>query len=168
MASVASLEPASLGAALAAVVVAALLTAWTMRQRRGVMAVPAAAVPAAAAAAARKASGPRKVLLLGVSQAGKTSLLLDAALGAAPATATTQHVNVAHVAARDAMPALELVDVPGHARLRAEAWPHLANADAIVFCVDATTASRGAHETGAAAQAAGRPSLLDSVEYVTI
>ena len=74
----------------------------------------------------------------------------------APPTATSQRVSEADVAASDRAPAMHLVDVPGHARLRHAAHAHLDDADALVYCIDASVASRGGSESATAAAALAR------------
>ncbi|WFD31941.1 hypothetical protein MSPP1_002983 [Malassezia sp. CBS 17886] len=128
-------------------------------------------VPVAAASRARaRGRGVRKVVFVGVAQTGKTNLFLRIALGVAPTTATSQQASEAHVAAGAASPhALVVVDVPGHARLRPALREHL-DADAFVFCMDASTASRGGGDAAAALSTVkhARPedALLGSVDYL--
>ena len=73
--------------------------------------------------------GPRKVVLLGVEEAGKTNVFLRMVMGVAPDTTTSQRVNAARLSPSGALPhGIELVDTPGHARLRAqlnELWAQL-------------------------------------------
>lgn len=129
--------------------------------------------PVAAAPVEARARSPPKVVLLGAERAGKTNVFLRLAMGIAPDTATTQRVATASVARSDAAPALRLVDVPGHARLRAAALDELDDADALVFCLDASVASRGGSESATAAAALStmkrtdlQDALLDSVDYL--
>lgn len=125
------------------------------------------------AAASTPRLGARKVVLLGSEQSGKTGLFMRLALGVAPNTVTTQRVSQAAIAPGSAcVHAVELVDVPGHARLRARAADYVAGADALVFCVDASVASRGGSEAAVAAATLKRTklhdALIDSVECVQL
>lgn len=123
---------------------------------------------------ARASRGPRTLVLLGSEQAGKTSLFMQLALGIVPETATSQQVNMASLEpGRVGSAALRLVDVPGHARLRAQAWDWLDKADALVFCIDASVASRGGSESATAAAALSTKRrtdlhelLLETVDYL--
>lgn len=116
--------------------------------------------------------GPRKVVLLGVEEAGKTNVFLRMVMGIAPDTTTSQRVNVARLGPSDAFPhGIELVDTPGHARLRAQAMDAMRGADAMVFCIDASVASRGANEPASGMLSTlARPSLQEalknSVDYL--
>ena len=85
-----------------------------------------------AAVAARPTRTHPTVLLLGGERAGKTNVFLRLAMDVAPPTATSQRVSEADVAASDRAPAMHLVDVPGHARLRHAAHAHLDDADALI------------------------------------
>lgn len=133
----------------------------SVAQRRRSLAPP---VPAAGPQRARQ---PRTLVLLGSEQAGKTSLFLRMALGVTPETATSQQVNVASLEAGCFGPALRLVDVPGHARLRAHAWEWLDEADALVFCIDASVASRGGSESATATAALSTMKRTDLQEALT-
>lgn len=116
--------------------------------------------------------GPRKVVLLGVEEAGKTNVFLRLVMGIAPDTTTSQRVNAAQLGPSDAFPrSIELVDTPGHPRLRAQAVDAMKGADAVVFCIDASVASRGANEPASGMLSTlGRPSLQEalknSVDYL--
>lgn len=123
-------------------------------------------------AAARVPTRPRsspKAVLVGVEQAGKTNLFLRLAMHTAPHTATSQRVNTARVKRDGRLGDMELIDVPGHARLRTAVNDHLDDADALVFCIDASAASRGA-STSATRHALDRTdlqtTLLDSVDFL--
>lgn len=140
----------------------------------GTRALAAKAVPEAPSEATKKKSGPRKVVLLGGEQAGKTNVFLRLTMDVAPDTATSQRVNTASVARSEKNPhGLQLVDVPGHARLRTAAYDHLDDADALVFCIDASVASRGGSESATAAAALStmkktdlQESLMESVDFL--
>lgn len=126
-----------------------------------------------AAVAARPARTHPTVLLLGGERAGKTNVFLRLAMDVAPDTATSQRVNAADVAASDRAPAMHLVDVPGHARLRHAAHAHLDEADALIYCIDASVASRGGSESATAAAALStlkrtdlQAALMDSVDWL--
>ncbi|WFC97060.1 hypothetical protein MBRA1_003725 [Malassezia brasiliensis] len=163
----------------------AVCTELGMRVAWGVcVAVAAAAILAAvvarrtapakeAAVAARPTRTHPTVLLLGGERAGKTNVFLRLAMDVAPDTATSQRVNTADVAASDRTPAMHLVDVPGHARLRHAAHAHLDEADALVYCIDASVASRGGSESATAAAALStmkrtdlQAALMDSVDWL--
>lgn len=126
-----------------------------------------------AAVAARPTRTHPTVLLLGGERAGKTNVFLRLAMDVAPPTATSQRVSEADVAASDRAPAMHLVDVPGHARLRHAAHAHLDDADALVYCIDASVASRGGSESATAAAALStmkrtdlQAALMDSVDFL--
>lgn len=57
--------------------------------------------------------------------------------------------------------AVQLIDTPGHPRLRGRAHDFLEQADALVFCVDATLAARAANATTASPPGSA---LADAVE----
>ena len=111
--------------------------------------------------------GPRKVVLLGVEDTGKTNVFLRMVMGVAPDTTTSQRVNAARLSPSGAFPhGIELVDTPGHARLRAQAMDAMRGADAVVFCIDASVASRGAHEPAPGMSSAlARPSLHEALQH---
>ena len=111
--------------------------------------------------------GPRKVVLLGVEEAGKTNVFLRMVMGVAPDTTTSQRVNAARLSPSDACPhGIELVDTPGHARLRAQAMDAMRGADAVVFCIDASVASRGANEPAPGMSSThARPSLHEALQH---
>lgn len=119
--------------------------------------------------------GPRTVVLVGPSDVGKTSLFSALVYGSVPQTHTSQVdatgwtvlgqpdplVLLGEKAPVPRSTAVRVIDTPGHPRLRARAHDFLAQADAVVFCVDATTAARSANATAAAAP--GTP-FADTVE----
>ena len=155
-------------ALLIATCILAVALASALAHRRRTLAPPVPAAPGA------RARGTRTLVLLGSEQAGKTSVFLRMALGVTPETATSQQVNTAALeAGRFGPAALRLVDVPGHARLRAHAWEWLDEADALVFCIDASVASRGGSESATAAAALStmkrtdlQEALTESVDYL--
>lgn len=121
--------------------------------------------PFAAKAAARK------VVLLGAEEAGKTSVFLHMTMGVAPHTVATQRVcaGTGKVGGHQ----LDVVDVPGHPRLRTQGREHILSADLLVFCIDASVASRGGSESATAAAALStlkrtdlQEALVDSVDYL--
>lgn len=148
--------------ACAATAAAVLLAAWALRKPRS------ATMPIEA-----RVRSPPNVVLLGAEQAGKTSVFLRLSMDVAPDTVTSQRVQSAAVAPSERTPALELVDVPGHARLRTAAQEHLDRANALVFCIDASAASRGGSESATAAAALStmkrtdlQESLMESVDFL--
>ena len=116
----------------------------------------------------------RKVMLLGGEQAGKTNVFLRLTMGVAPDTVTSQRVNTGSVPPSDACAhGLDMVDVPGHARLRTQASEYMDEVDALVFCIDASVASRGGSESATASAALStlkrtdlQDALVDSVDYL--
>ncbi|WFD41503.1 hypothetical protein MPSI1_000133 [Malassezia psittaci] len=112
----------------------------------------------------------RKVVLLGCEEAGKTNLFLRLAMDVAPHTATSQKVNSATIEQSSKNAAYHLVDVPGHARLRSAVYEHSKDADLLVFCVDASVASRGGNEltSATATFASGKRSDLHTALTNTV
>lgn len=138
-----------------------VVVSWVLTQRQRTLAPPMRAGTGAA-------SRPRTLVLLGSEQAGKTSVFMHMALGVVPETATSQQVNTASLEAGRFGPAsLRLVDVPGHARLRAHAWDWLDEADALLFCIDASVASRGGSDSATAAAALSTRKRSDLQEALT-
>lgn len=106
-----------------------------------------------------KRSSTPTVLLIGPEQSGKTSLFSKLVLNSVPLTHTSQREsNSITIISIDGNKRLEfpddpppsksstsiqLIDLPGHPRLRPRVGEYIPTADAIVFCVDATLASRG-------------------------
>ncbi|PKI83412.1 hypothetical protein MVES1_002851 [Malassezia vespertilionis] len=117
--------------------------------------------------AAKPRNARRRVVLLGVGEAGKTSVFLYKTLGVAPQTAISQRVNTGDLPACDRVAAIRLVDVPGHARLRNAVHTQLDNVDAIVFCVDASVASRGSAASIGANRAEDlHGALVECVDFI--
>lgn len=116
-------------------------------------------------------SAPPSVVLVGAEQSGKTSILLRAALGAVPPTATSQRENSALVSVgASEKRQVSLVDMPGHPRLRSGIAERLATADAVVICIDSSVASRGGGTAGALSalkQTNFHDALAESVECVS-
>ncbi|WFD20798.1 hypothetical protein MCAP1_003052 [Malassezia caprae] len=148
-----------IGVLIATCVLGVVLVSLAQRQRTLAPPVQAAGPP--------RSRQPRTLVLLGSEQAGKTSVFLRMALGVTPETATSQAVSTASLEAGRYGPALRLVDVPGHARLRAHAWEWLDEADALVFCIDASVASRGGSESATAAAALSTMKRTDLQEALT-
>ena len=120
----------------------------------------------------RRRRGAPRVLLLGTEQTGKTALVMRSALGAVPETATSQKENVAKAQVGELRREVQLIDVPGHKRLRGGAEQHMDEVDAVVYCVDASVASRGGSGTTAATalstlkQTDLQDALTESVDYL--
>ncbi|WFC97418.1 hypothetical protein MYAM1_000131 [Malassezia yamatoensis] len=112
----------------------------------------------------------RKVVLIGCEEAGKTNLFLRLAMDVAPHTATSQEVNSAMIEQSSEHAAYHLVDVPGHARLRSAVYEHSRDADLLVFCVDASVASRGSNEltSASATTSTGKRSDLHTALINTV
>ncbi|CBQ69519.1 conserved hypothetical protein [Sporisorium reilianum SRZ2] len=101
------------------------------------------------------------VLLVGLSDTGKTSLFSSLVYQTTPATLPSQKLSQGLVAASalDADATLKpvtLVDLPGHARLRPLVDEHLSQADGLVICIDAVMASK-------AASSASRPGDAETI-----
>ncbi|KAN0064170.1 hypothetical protein ACQY0O_003337 [Thecaphora frezii] len=90
------------------------------------------------------------VLLVGLSQSGKTALFSDLVYGAVPNTLPSQKESQGLVEparfqkAGEGVKPTMLVDLPGHPRLRPKVDEHLSQADGIVICIDATLATKPA------------------------
>lgn len=95
--------------------------------------------------AKRSQNRPSTVVLVGLSDAGKTSLFASLVYGSTPATVPSQTMSqgvVSTSALSDTLKPVTVVDLPGHARLRPLVDEHLHQADGLVICVDAVTASK--------------------------
>lgn len=120
-----------------------------LNQRRGALVPAQGAAPQQQAARRRKGAGQAQTtLLIGPEQTGKTLLYSALALQAAPETQVSQQESETKVLVTSSgelpqQQLLHLVDLPGHSRLRSKANDYLSSADRIVFCVDATSASKG-------------------------
>ncbi|CDW95730.1 hypothetical protein, partial [Sporisorium scitamineum] len=85
------------------------------------------------------------VLLVGLSDTGKTSLFSSLVYQTTPATLPSQKPSQGLIPASTLDAGLKpvtLVDLPGHARLRPLVDEHLLQADGLVFCVDAVISSK--------------------------
>jgi signal recognition particle receptor subunit beta len=85
------------------------------------------------------------VVLVGLSETGKTSLFSSLVYQTTPATLPSQKLSqgiVAPASLDTGLKPVTLVDVPGHARLRPLVDEHLSQADGLVICVDAVMASK--------------------------
>ncbi|PWN25957.1 hypothetical protein BDZ90DRAFT_54727 [Jaminaea rosea] len=123
-----------------------------LNARRSSLLVSEKAVPASSSATQRRKSGqPITALLVGPEQTGKSSIFSALVFQAVPETQTSQHENESRITLRAeghgekaVEQPVQLVDLPGHPRLRGRVGDFLSVADKIVFCVDTTTAIRGA------------------------
>lgn len=100
----------------------------------------------------RKAGQTTRALLVGPEQTGKSAIYSALVFEAVPETQTSQHENESQVKItsrasgideKETSAPVQLVDLPGHPRLRAKANDYLSVADKIIFCVDTSTAIRG-------------------------
>ncbi|WVR05029.1 hypothetical protein IAU60_002041 [Kwoniella sp. DSM 27419] len=94
-------------------------------------------------------SGPATVLLVGPSDAGKTSLFAKLVHGIYPQTHTSVIPSITSfiLSSPDddgATKTLRLVDLPGHPRLRDQLKTHVKDATAVVFVVDVQAIVRNA------------------------
>ncbi|KAJ9475711.1 Signal recognition particle receptor subunit beta [Pseudozyma hubeiensis] len=94
----------------------------------------------------RSHNRPSTVVLVGLSDAGKTSLFSSLVYGTTPSTLPSQTMSQGVVAAsilqEEKVKPVTVVDLPGHPRLRPLVDEHLHQADGLVICVDAVTASK--------------------------
>lgn len=135
--------------------------------------IPLGTSPPSQVITEKRKPGPRSALLTGPSGAGKTALFSSLVYGCVPNTHTSQvdtsgwtvlgapEPSSGEKVARST--AVRMIDTPGHPRLRSHAHDFLSQADALVFCVDATIAARGANSTTAPEPGSA---LADAVEYV--
>ncbi|KAG9118821.1 hypothetical protein FRC07_006478 [Ceratobasidium sp. 392] len=89
----------------------------------------------------RPSSRRSTVLVLGPSDAGKTAIHTSLAFGHALPSHTSIQANSTLYTTPTGR-TLQIVDVPGHPRLREQFTDHLADTAGIVFVVDAATVSR--------------------------
>jgi signal recognition particle receptor subunit beta len=85
------------------------------------------------------------VLFLGSCQAGKTTLYSLLRFGRTFETTTSMKPNSFRYPVSDPKPRLEIVDVPGHPRLRSQFTDFLPVTQRIFFILDATSSSWMAH-----------------------
>ncbi|KAI5121674.1 hypothetical protein M0805_002750 [Coniferiporia weirii] len=93
----------------------------------------------------RSSSSGNLILLVGNEDAGKTAILSTMVYDYTPATHTSFQVNNSLVQLSPKGP-LQVVDVPGHQRLRGPFRTHVPDAKAIVFVVDSSTISRNGRD----------------------
>ncbi|TBU35722.1 signal recognition particle receptor beta subunit-domain-containing protein [Dichomitus squalens] len=82
------------------------------------------------------------VILVGCSDAGKTTILTALAYRQTLPTHASMQTNAALVALASSHQTIRVIDVPGHPRIRDQFQEHLPSAKAIAFVVDASTISR--------------------------
>jgi signal recognition particle receptor subunit beta len=80
-------------------------------------------------------------LLVGPSDAGKTSILSQMVYGNAPRTQTSMQPNTS-TAQLTPQKSIQITDIPGHPRLRNQFQEHLADTKVLAFVVDANSISR--------------------------
>lgn len=97
------------------------------------------------------------VVLVGLSDAGKTALFSSLVYQTTPATLPSQKLSQGPIATSslttsegENVKPITLVDLPGHPRLRPLIDEHLHSADGLVICVDAITASKASTSTSSA------------------
>ncbi|GAW09654.1 signal recognition particle receptor subunit [Lentinula edodes] len=91
----------------------------------------------------RKSQSKRNlVLLIGPSNSGKTAIFSSLVYGQAPPTITSMQANSSFLDLPGKRDPIQIVDVPGHPRLRDQFKDFLSSAKALAFVVDANTASR--------------------------
>lgn len=89
----------------------------------------------------RSHNKPSTVVLVGLSDTGKTALFSSLVYGTTPATLPSQKMSQGLLAEAVGKP-VTVVDLPGHPRLRPLVDEHLSQADGLVICVDAVMASK--------------------------
>nr|CDI55618.1 conserved hypothetical protein [Melanopsichium pennsylvanicum 4]SNX86823.1 related to SRP102 \ len=84
------------------------------------------------------------VLLVGLSDMGKTSLFSSLVYQTTPATLPSQKLSQGLITSHlgENLKPVTVIDLPGHPRLRPLVEEHLSQADGLVFCVDAVMASK--------------------------
>ncbi|KAF8625635.1 hypothetical protein AX15_005282 [Amanita polypyramis BW_CC] len=82
------------------------------------------------------------LLVVGLSDAGKTAIWSTLAFGQTPLTHTSLQTNSAVYSLPQPKKMLRIIDVPGHPRLRDQFQSYMPSAKAIAFVVDASTISR--------------------------
>ncbi|KAJ3744914.1 P-loop containing nucleoside triphosphate hydrolase protein [Lentinula detonsa] len=93
----------------------------------------------------RKGQSKRNLLLLlGPSDSGKTSIFSSLVYGHVVQTNTSMQANSSFLNIQGKRDPIQIVDVPGHPRLRDQFKDSLSSAKALAFVVDANTASRNA------------------------
>ncbi|KAJ3177408.1 hypothetical protein HDU87_004427 [Geranomyces variabilis] len=97
----------------------------------------------------KKGAKRDKVLLTGLSEAGKTVLFMQLRHGETVATHTSMESNESRFSLPTSYstpttpgPSVHLVDLPGHEKLRFKYTEHIATTGAIVFVLDSTTIAR--------------------------
>ncbi|TFK42300.1 signal recognition particle receptor beta subunit-domain-containing protein [Crucibulum laeve] len=91
----------------------------------------------------RKSSSKGNALLLvGPPDAGKTSILFSLVYRQTLPTHTSMQTNTSVLTLGEEKRTIQIVDVPGHPRIRDQFNEHMADARAIAFVVDASTVSR--------------------------
>ncbi|KAJ3152128.1 hypothetical protein HDU86_005973 [Geranomyces michiganensis] len=97
----------------------------------------------------KKAAKRDKVLITGLSEAGKTVLYMQLRYGGIVATHTSIETNESRFPLPTASstpttpgPSVHLVDLPGHEKLRFKYTEHIASTGGIIFVLDSTTISR--------------------------
>ncbi|KAJ3930058.1 MAG: signal recognition particle receptor beta subunit-domain-containing protein [Lentinula lateritia] len=91
----------------------------------------------------RKSRAKRNlVVLIGPSNSGKTAIFSSLVYGHAVPTITSMQANSSFLDLPGKRDPIQIVDVPGHPRLRDQFKDFLSSAKALAFVVDANTASR--------------------------
>lgn len=117
----------------------------------------------------RSHNRPSTVVLVGLSDAGKTSLFSSLVYQTTPATLPSQHmsqglVDVASLPESTSLKPVTLVDLPGHPRLRPLVDEHINQADGLVFCIDAVMASKAV--TSSASRPGDAETITDVVDLL--
>ncbi|KAJ3712288.1 signal recognition particle receptor beta subunit-domain-containing protein [Lentinula raphanica] len=93
----------------------------------------------------RKSQSKRNLLLLvGPSDSGKTSIFSSLVYGHSIPAITSMQANSSFINVEGKKDPIQVVDIPGHPRLRDQFRDSLSSAKALAFVVDANTASRNA------------------------
>lgn len=138
-----------------ATLLAVLLTYTLSKTSSAVKNAPILASSSDAEYTSKRSHGrPSTVVLVGLSDTGKTALFSSLVYQTTPATLPSQKLSQGlmeptglTVEAGEKLKPVTLVDLPGHPRLRPLVEEHLHQADGLVICVDAVMASKASTST---------------------
>ncbi|EST08195.1 Signal recognition particle receptor, beta subunit [Kalmanozyma brasiliensis GHG001] len=123
----------------------AVLLTYTLTQASSVANAPHLASTSSDVDFTQKRSHGRSstVVLVGLSETGKTSLFASLVYGTTPSTLPSQKLSQGLITSSlEASKPVTLIDLPGHPRLRPLVDEHLSQADGLVICIDAVMASK--------------------------